>query len=118
VDDDADARYILRRVLEYCGALVSPCSSVEQALHTVRIAWPNVLVTDLDLPDGDGYTLVRTVRALETDGRRRLPAVIVTAQPIDDHREQALAAGFSDVLAKPVDFDALCRLVRRLAATP
>ena len=78
---------------------------------------PDVLVSDIGMPDEDGYALIRKVRAREGGGKR-LPAVALTAYARRQDSERALAAGYQAHLAKPVDPDTLIGAVARAAGRP
>jgi len=115
VEDNADARHIVRRVLEHCGAVVTVAETSRGALRRLRAmaGRPHVLVSDIALPGGDGYWLLRQVRAL---GRlSTLPAIAITAHRNEYDREDTLAAGFQDYFQKPLDLVAFCQAVARLA---
>jgi CheY-like chemotaxis protein len=115
VEDDPDARTIIRRVLEHCGAVVTVAETATAALRRLRMmaSRPHVLVSDLALPETDGYWLLRQIRAV-----RRLstiPALAITAHRNEYDREETLAAGFQEYFQKPLDLAAFCRAVARLA---
>lgn len=114
VDDQQDSRDMLRYALEGYGALVTVAASAE---HAVTLFWqvrPNVLVTDLSMPGGDGYELLRILRTIEHPGGDRTPAILVTGLPPHEHRERARLAGFAALLPKPLDIKALCAAIVRL----
>ncbi len=117
VDDDADARDLLALALESRGACVRMASSAWEALDSIERNRPDVLLADIRLPQEDGYSLIRKVRALEK-GRsvRRLRAIAVTAYASSSDREQAIAAGYDGHLAKPVEPDRLVQAVAKLAS--
>ena len=106
VDDDEDARELLRALLESRGADVLTASSVADALACLE-SCPDVIVSDIAMPEADGYSLVRAVRALERGTARRLPIIAVTAYAGASDRARALEAGFDLHCAKPVDLEAL-----------
>jgi CheY-like chemotaxis protein len=115
VEDNADARDIIRRVLEHCGAVVTVAETARSALRRLRATAgrPHVLVSDIALPGHDGYWLIRQVRAL---GRlATLPAIAITAHRNEYEREDTLAAGFQDYFQKPVDLVAFSRAIAQLA---
>jgi len=115
VEDNPDARDIIRRVLEHCGATVTVVESAPAALRRLRAmaTRPHVLVSDLALPGDDGYALIGRVRTLER--LRTLPALAITAHRNEYDRETTLAAGFQDYLQKPLDLGIFARAVARLA---
>jgi PAS domain S-box-containing protein len=106
VDDDSDARELVRTILESCGAMVTTAASVAEALAVLSGASPDVLVGDIGMPDQDGYDLIRAVRAFEDF--RRIPAIALSAYADRHHRDAALRAGFDVYLSKPVDPDLIC----------
>jgi len=118
VEDNADARNIIRRVLEHCGGVVTVVESSVAAIRRLRasVGRPHVLVSDLSLPGEDGYALIRQVRAVPR--LRDLPAIAITAHRNEYDREATLAAGFHEYLQKPLDLIAFCRVVAQLAANP
>ncbi|HEV8473043.1 MAG TPA: ATP-binding protein [Methylomirabilota bacterium] len=103
VDDDRDALTWLSKTLAECGAQVLLAVSVREALQSVERDRPDVLVSDIRLPDEDGYTLIRRVRALEPALGRTLPAVALTAYPRVEDRARALQAGYQMHVPKPVE---------------
>lgn len=100
VDDEADTLTLLTLVLQRAGAVVVPASSAAQALRRLDAIWPDVLVTDLEMPGQDGYALLRSVR--RRSGGSKVRAVAFTAHGADDDRELVQSAGFDLHLAKPV----------------
>lgn len=115
VEDNPDARDIVRRVLEHCGAMVTVAETARAALRRLRAmpGRPHVLVSDIALPEQDGYWLLRQVRAL---GRlATMPAIAITAHRHEYDREDTLAAGFQEYFQKPLDLVAFSRAISRLA---
>lgn len=115
VDDDEDARELLRALLESRGADVLAASSVESALAHLVDA-PDVIVSDIAMPEADGYALVRTLRERERGTERRTPVIAVTAYAGAADRARAFEAGFDLHFAKPVDLDALVVAIGQLRA--
>lgn len=115
VDDDQDARHLFRMVLEYCGALVTDVASAPDALHTLERVTPDVIVSDLAMPERDGYWLIGEVRRLPVEQGGGVPAVAVTAHGFDHGPERTLPAGFQAHLTKPIDPWELCQTVAALA---
>ena len=120
VDDEADARDLLGEVLSRCGAKVSLAVSAEDALCRIRSSTPlnrpHVIVSDLGMPDVDGFQLIGQVRALDEHAGGRIPAVAVSAYAMPDDRERALAAGYLSHVAKPIDPVAVVTAVARAQA--
>ena len=111
VDDEPDARALMGTVLAQCGADVATVASSAAALEALRRAPYDVLLSDISMPEEDGYQLVRKVRALNLS----IPAAAVTAFARAEDREAALAAGFQLHVAKPVEPAVLARAVESLA---
>jgi len=114
VDDEADARRLLGKVLGDAGAVVSTASSVAEAMDMMDAARPEVLISDIAMPDEDGYDLIRRVRG-SGRGAKILPAVALTAFAHKEDRRRVLMAGFQVHVAKPVDPSELVALVASLA---
>ena len=106
VDDEADARELIRTVLEAGGGSVSLAASAGEALHAIEATTFDVLVADIGMPDQDGYSLVQAVRSLAAPAGR-IPAIAVTAYAGEAEREKALAAGYDRHLSKPIDAEQL-----------
>ena len=117
VEDEADALELLSTILEKYGADVMAVASVKEALTIIETATdhsPDVLVSDIGMPDEDGYSLIRKLRQLEAQRGGRLPAIALTAYARNDDRQQALLAGFQMHLTKPVDAAELVAVVASL----
>jgi CheY-like chemotaxis protein len=114
VEDDGDEREFTATLLAAAGADVHTAGDARQALAMLAWWWPDVLVSDIGLPDGDGCAMLEVVRA--TPRGRRLPAAAVTGQAKAEDRRRALRAGYRAHLAKPVDPDRLVTVVADLAA--
>jgi PAS domain S-box-containing protein len=102
VDDELDARELLRTLLESRGAQVTSFGSAQDALAALKTTRPSVLVCDIGMPNMDGYQLIRTLRAGELRGER-LPALALTAFARAEDRKRSLVAGYQAHLAKPFD---------------
>ena len=103
VDDEPDARDLLKRLLTDCDAVVSIAASAAEAMESIRSQIPDVLVSDIGMSEMDGYELVKRVRALAADSGGKIPAVALTAFARSEDRARALLAGYSAHVAKPVD---------------
>src|SRR5947199_4157103 len=102
VDDEADARESLTVVLEQCGAVVTAVASAREALGALARQRPDILVSDIGMPEEDGYSLIEKVRVLEAAKRGgRIPAVALTAYAAPEDRRRALAAGYELPVANP-----------------
>jgi CheY-like chemotaxis protein len=119
VDDNEDARDLLRRILEYAGALVAVTGSAAGALQYTRRLLPDVVVCDIVMPDHDGYWLLERLRAaggVPGATLTALPVIAVTGHADDNSRARALERGFTAYLPKPIDPAELCRAVKTAAA--
>jgi signal transduction histidine kinase/ActR/RegA family two-component response regulator len=103
VDDELDARNLMKRVLEESKAHVLTASSCEEAMPLIAADRPHVLVSDIGMADIDGYEFLRRVRALEPDMGGRTPAIALTAFARSEDRTRALMAGYQVHVAKPVE---------------
>ncbi|MDB5295441.1 MAG: rpfC [Phycisphaerales bacterium] len=115
VDDDPDSREVVRRLLESCGAAVTAVGSGAEALGRVEADRPDVLVSDIGMPDMDGYDLIRRVRALGVERGGTVPAVALTAYARADDRVRAVLAGYQHHVVKPVEPAELLAMVASLS---
>ncbi len=117
VDDEVDARELLRVAVGRCGAQVLTAGSAREALEAIETERPDVLISDIGMPDQDGYDLIRSVRTLPAESGGGLPAIALTAYARDEDRMQALKAGYQLHVPKPVDISeimtAIASLIRR-----
>ncbi|MDI1432000.1 response regulator [Polyangium sorediatum] len=118
VDDEEDARALLRRVLEDRGATVTLAASSDEALHDLSRSRPDVLVSDIGLPGMDGYALIRSIRTLPAEFGGRTPAIALTAYARSEDSQRAFAAGFQRHVPKPVDLGRLVSLIANLCGIP
>jgi CheY-like chemotaxis protein len=122
VDDNADAREILKAIFEYCGASVFVAETGRAALRVFDGVTPHVVICDIAMPGWNGYRVLREIRALPRERGGTTPVIAVTAYKEVHHRERAIAAGFNAWLTKPANLAALITLVenvttgRRLSA--
>src|SRR5438128_2506010 len=110
VEDNGDSRDFFAYALQHCGATVHVAGSVQEALDTAARATPDVVISDLSMPDADGYALVQGLGARG----RRPSTVAVTAFSASYSRDRSLQAGFDVFLTKPVDPADLCDAVRKV----
>jgi signal transduction histidine kinase len=110
VEDDTDSRNVLAVLLQRLGALVEAVASAKEAFDRVSHRRPDVLVSDIGMPDEDGYSLIRRVRQL--NGERRLPAIALTAYARQQDADAALRAGYDCHLPKPVAPADLIRAIK------
>ncbi|MGA7934663.1 MAG: ATP-binding protein [Kovacikia sp.] len=117
VDDDADIRDLLTYTLEVCGAEVIAAASANEAIVLLTQASPpmDILISDIGMPDEDGYALLQRVRALKLESGGRIPAIALTAYARTQDRTTALLAGFQSHLAKPIEPAELIAVIANLA---
>jgi PAS domain S-box-containing protein len=123
VEDERDALELLTYSLGKCGATVAGAASVREALEMFHRLRPEVLVSDIGMPEQDGYDLIQAIRRLPPEVGGNVPAVAVTAFVGREDREAVLAAGFQEHVAKPVRPAMLAGLIAELvkrgrASTP
>ncbi|MBN3906261.1 MAG: response regulator [Nostoc sp. NMS1] len=114
VDDDTDSRDFIAFVLEQDGAFVIAVSSGYEALQTLTLAKPDVLVSDISMPEMDGYMLIHQVRTLTPEQGGQIPAIALTAFARNNDRQEALKAGFQIHLSKPVNPEELIAAIAHL----
>lgn len=114
VDDDEDTREWLTAVLEGSGLFVTSVGSAEQALAALERQRPDLLISDIGMPEEDGYIMIRKVRALDREHGGLTPAAALTAYAGDEARRQSLSAGYQLHLAKPIDPGELVSALRNL----
>jgi PAS domain S-box-containing protein len=103
IDDEPDARALVKRLLEDYGATVIETAVVDTAVSRIEQGDVDILVSDIGMPDEDGYSLIKRVRALGADRNGGIPAIALTAYARSEDRVRAIAAGFQMHLTKPVE---------------
>ena len=114
VDDDGDALDLFALVLRRAGAEVRAVPSVSEALQALATWEPDVIVSDIEMPDESGYTFIRKLRGGQIPHGERIPAVAVTAYGGVTERIRILSAGFDAYVAKPVEPEELAAVISRL----
>ncbi len=118
VDDEPDARELLKRVLTQCQAEVTTAENGKDGLEKIRDRKPDVIVSDIGMPDMDGYEFIRKVRSLSPADEGRIPAIALTAFARSEDRTKAMLAGYQIHVAKPIEPQELVAtigsLVRRI----
>jgi CheY-like chemotaxis protein len=114
VDDEDDVRELVAAILDECGAAVTMVSSAEAALAALRLEVPDLLITDIGMPERTGYDLIRAVRALPAEQGGELHAIALTAHGTYEDAELAREAGFTVHLPKPAYPAEMVSLVARL----
>ena len=115
VDDEADMREILIFLLEEYGAQVTAVASAIEALEALAQVQPDLLLSDIGMPEVDGYMLMRQIRAMSPEQGGEIPAIALTAYAGDTDQKQVLAAGFQKHIAKPVEPADLVAAIANLA---
>ncbi|MBF2072571.1 MAG: PAS domain S-box protein [Synechococcales cyanobacterium C42_A2020_086] len=115
VDDEADMRELLACILQLAGAQVRLAASAAEALDQIRQRSPDVLISDIGMPEVDGYTLLQWVNASRPE-QRPIPAIALTAYAGEANHRRALAAGFQRHLAKPVEPTELVQVITTLVS--
>jgi signal transduction histidine kinase len=118
VDDDADERDLVATALRVRGAVVTLADSAESALALLDTVNPAVIVSDIAMPNADGFDLIRRLRERPNGNRKHVHALALTAYARDENRGKALAAGFDMYLAKPVNASELASAVAELSSRP
>jgi PAS domain S-box-containing protein len=103
VDDDADARMLMQTVLQSAGADVLVAASVKEALALLEQQSPALLISDISMPDEDGFTLIRQVRSRTMEKGGQIPAIALTAFAEAKNEQRILKAGFQLFITKPIE---------------
>jgi CheY-like chemotaxis protein len=111
VDDDVDTRELIEWVLKRVGAEVTSVGSAREALELLEREKPHLLVSDIAMPEEDGYSLLKKIRALPPERGGRTPAIALTAHSLVQDRLQSLRAGFQSHVPKPVVPEELVEVV-------
>ncbi|BAY94930.1 response regulator [Tolypothrix sp. PCC 7712] len=111
VDDDRDSREFIAFLLEQYGAQVTQAQSAHDALSSLGQAKFDLLISDIGMPDMDGYTLIRQIRKQSPDQSREIPAIALTAYAGDVDQQLALSAGFQEHISKPIEPEILIQAI-------
>jgi len=111
VDDDVDTRELIEWVLKRVGAEVTSVGSAREALEVLEREKPHILVSDIAMPEEDGFALLKKIRALPPERGGRIPAIALTAHSLVQDRLQSLRAGFQSHVPKPVVPEELVEVV-------
>jgi len=114
VEDDPETLDMIKFVFDKCGAEVITAVSASEALETLERFRPDALISDIAMPDQDGYDLIRRVRSRDPERGGKIPAVAITAYTSAEDRVRTLTAGFQLHVAKPVDPEELIAMVASL----
>lgn len=113
VDNHVDSCALIALLLQPYGVEVKTASLAKQALELLVHWRPNVLVSEIALPEVDGFALVQSVRTLTGHWGKRVPVIAVTAHVTEEMRQRALSSGFDQWLTKPLDLDEFIALLVR-----
>ncbi|MBW4564411.1 MAG: PAS domain-containing protein [Mojavia pulchra JT2-VF2] len=111
VDDEADMRELIFTIFQQTGAEVRLAASAVEALEVLDVFKPDFLISDIGMPEMDGYELMRQVRSLPPENIGQIPAIALTAYAGEINQQQALAAGFLRHIAKPVEPEELLEAI-------
>jgi CheY-like chemotaxis protein len=114
VDDEQDTRDLLQTALSECGAITTVAASADDGFQQLISNPPDVLISDIGMPNQDGYEFIRRVRALPTDQGGKVPAVALTAYARIEDRLKALRAGYEMHVPKPVELTELVAVILSL----
>ena len=114
VDDEPDARDVVVKALDQCGASTVSAGSAGEAWRLLSEFHPDVLVSDIRMPGEDGYALIRRIRS-QSGASQGLPAVALTGLAHPEDRRRALTAGYQSFVPKPVEVSELAEVIRRIA---
>jgi len=118
VDDEPDARELLQAVLVEAGMTVTAVASAAEALAAFAQEHPQLMISDIGLPDEHGYALIQSIRARESGRGTHTPAIAVTAYASEADRNRAIAAGYDVHLSKPLEFSRLLHAIGILMQSP
>ncbi|MEH2013772.1 PAS domain-containing hybrid sensor histidine kinase/response regulator [Nostoc sp.] len=111
VDDETDSREFIAFVLKQHGAIVTAVASGTDALQAFTQSISNIIISDIGMPEMDGYMLIRQIRALPPQQGGQIPAIALTAYAAEVDQQEAIAAGFQRHVAKPIDPEVLVAIV-------
>jgi CheY-like chemotaxis protein len=114
VDDNEDSLELISFILEQCQAQVTKARSATEAFQQLSQLRPALLISDVNMPEEDGYSLIRRVKQLTDAEGWQLPSIALTAFTGEEERSQILAAGFQTYLSKPLDINELLEAIELL----
>lgn len=117
LDDDQGTRELVSLILQESGADVAMAPDAHSAIHLIEVFRPDILVSDIGMPEVDGYQFIAMVRDLADEKWQNMPAIALTAFAREEDRKKALKAGFQAHLSKPVESSVLVRTVRQLVVS-
>ena len=114
VDDVSDSKDLLEMYLKQKNIKVKAVDSARNALKTIKDFQPDLIISDIYMPEEDGYWLIEQLNQLNASLRKKLPAIAITAAARDEDREKLIAAGYDDYLSKPFLFEDLNTAIERV----
>lgn len=111
VDDEADMRELIFTILEHTGAEIKMTASAIETLNALETFQPSILISDIGMPEMDGYELLRQIRSRSPEQNKEFPAIALTAYAGEINQQQALTAGFQRHIAKPVEPEELIQAI-------
>jgi CheY-like chemotaxis protein len=117
VDDDGDARELLHCMLSDAGATVACADSVRQAFELLVSARPEVIISDIEMPDENGYSFIRNLRSVLDEDGGKTPAIALTGRGLPEDKQRSLSSGFNLHLTKPIALEDLLKAVRTVIAS-
>jgi two-component system cell cycle response regulator DivK len=111
IEDNRDNRSLVRRVLESEGYAVLEAANAEDALTSLRVGSPDLILMDINMPGMDGYTLTAQIKSMPDYSR--IPIIAMTANVMRGDRERSLEAGCDGYIQKPIDIDILSQQIER-----
>ncbi|MBA3484196.1 MAG: PAS domain S-box protein [Pirellulales bacterium] len=115
VDDEPDARHLIKRVLKQCHAEVTLAAGADEALAALKAVRPDVIISDVGMPGKDGYQFIREVRSLMAADGGHIPAIALTAFARSEDRTRAMLAGYQVHMSKPIEPHELLATIASLA---
>lgn len=113
VDDNSDSRELLTTILEVYGAQVTALDSAEAVLETIVKSPPDLLISDLQMPKYDGFTLIKQLRSLPAKQGGQIPAIALSGSA-HEGRDKAIAAGFQRFILKPIEPEHVIEVIASL----
>jgi two-component system cell cycle response regulator DivK len=114
IEDNADNRLLVRRILSAEDYEFTEATNADQALALLQTVRPNLILMDINMPDMDGYTLTAKIKSMP--GFERVPILAITANVMRGDREKSLEAGCDGYIQKPLDVDQLVREIEKFLA--
>ena len=111
IEDNIDNRTLIRRILTAEGYNIKEAGNAGEAMETLKILRPDLILMDINMPDVDGYTLTTQIRGMS--GFESTPIVALTANVMRGDRERSLEAGCDGYIQKPIDIDLLPQQIER-----